>query len=64
MPLLTPCEISGSHSSEREDDSLLIYVLCSLVEGDQCFRGAYCLHLQGDKSKTVPLHAMEALERR
>jgi hypothetical protein len=22
-------------------------VLCSLVEVDQCFRGAYCLHHQG-----------------
>jgi hypothetical protein len=42
----------------------------SLVEVDRRFRGACCLHNQGDdddddnggsKSKAVPLHAMEAL---
>jgi hypothetical protein len=39
----------------------------SLVEVERRFRGAYCLHNQGDddnggsKSKAVPLHAMEAL---
>jgi hypothetical protein len=25
-------------------------VLCSLVDTDQRFKGAYCLHLQGDES--------------
>jgi hypothetical protein len=34
-------EISGSHGGEYEDD-------CSLVEADRRFRGAYCLHHQGD----------------
>jgi hypothetical protein len=27
--------------------------LCGLAETDQCFRGAYCQHHQGDRYKTV-----------
>jgi len=26
----------------------LFIALCSLIEVDRCFRGAYCLHHQGD----------------
>jgi hypothetical protein len=40
---LENCEISGSHCGEYEDD----IALCSLVEVDRLFRGAYCLHHQG-----------------
>jgi hypothetical protein len=25
-------------------------VPCSFVEGDQCFRGTYCFHYQGDET--------------
>jgi hypothetical protein len=37
------CEISGSHGSEYEDQSLLDVAPCSLLRVDQRFRGAYCL---------------------
>jgi hypothetical protein len=35
-----PCDNSGSHGSEYENDSLLGYSACSLVEVDRRFRGA------------------------
>jgi hypothetical protein len=31
---------------------MIYVVLSSLVETDQCFRGAYCLHHQGDLMMT------------
>jgi hypothetical protein len=34
---------------------------CSLVEVDQRFRGAYCLHHQGDDSLTLMLLAVSYL---
>jgi hypothetical protein len=42
------CEISGSHGSEYEDESLLGYGTVSLGV-DQRFRGAFCLQQQGDE---------------
>jgi hypothetical protein len=40
-------ELAGSHGDEHEDDLFWDVAPCSLVEIDQCFRGAYCLHHQG-----------------
>jgi hypothetical protein len=40
-------EISGYHGDEYED-VLWDVAPCSLVEIDRRFRGAYCLHHQGD----------------
>jgi hypothetical protein len=37
------CDIPGSHSGEL--------ALCSHVEVDRRFRGAYCLHYQGEMFK-------------
>jgi hypothetical protein len=44
------CEISGSHSFEYEFRVFWDVVPCSHVEVDRRFRGAYCLHHQGDSS--------------
>jgi hypothetical protein len=41
------CEISGSHGDEYEHDCLLG---CCLVKVYRRFRGAYCLHHQGERS--------------
>jgi hypothetical protein len=46
------CEISGSHGSKYEVYRLFWDVApCSHVEVDRGFRGMYCLHHRGDRSK-------------
>jgi hypothetical protein len=30
-----------------QNEALLVVMLCSLVDGQQCFRGICCLHFQG-----------------
>jgi hypothetical protein len=50
---IIPCfkvEMSRSHRGEYEDDSLLGYGPCDIVEVDRRFGDTYCLHHQGDKS--------------
>jgi hypothetical protein len=69
-PDLNPCYIFSwnfvrdtvykNKSHTNEDDSLLGYVPCSLVEVDRHFRDAYCLHYQGDEALIIAL-MMEAV---
>jgi hypothetical protein len=35
---------------------------CSLVELDKRFRGAYCLHHQGDQSRSMIVNSRQRLE--
>jgi hypothetical protein len=44
------CKISGSQGDEFEDGCLRVVASCSLVEVYRSFRGACCLHHQGDES--------------
>jgi hypothetical protein len=53
-------EISGADGGEYEDDSLLRFAPCSLVQDDQYFGGTYYLHHQGDESSPIVL-MMEAI---
>jgi hypothetical protein len=41
-------KIPGSLSDEYEDDSILGITPCSVIEVDQRFTWAYCIHHQGD----------------
>jgi hypothetical protein len=42
-------EISGSHGGEYEDTVFWDVAPCHLVEVYRHFRGAFCLHHQGDR---------------
>jgi hypothetical protein len=53
------CQSSGSHCGEHKDYDLLGLALCSFVGVDGRFRGAYCLHHQGDHR--VPLKWPQAI---
>jgi hypothetical protein len=43
---VTVCEISGFQGGEYENEDV---APCSMVEVYRHFRGAYCLHHQGDE---------------
>jgi hypothetical protein len=45
-------EILGSHGCEEEGERLLVCRLYSLLEIDEPFRGAYCLHHPGADIQT------------
>jgi hypothetical protein len=48
-------EISGSHSGVYEDDFWDVAPY-NIVEFDQDFKGAYCLHHQGDRNTPEDSH--------
>jgi hypothetical protein len=47
--------ISGSYDAECENVCLWVIAPCTVVESDQRFRGAYCLHHQGDDEQKQTL---------
>jgi hypothetical protein len=47
------CEILGSHASNMNMTAIWDIAPCSLVEVVQHFRGAYCLHHQGDDDELL-----------
>jgi hypothetical protein len=46
-------DISDPHGSDYEDDYVWYMTQCSLVNVNQRFTGAYCLHLQGQTKQAA-----------
>jgi hypothetical protein len=53
--------MSGSHDDKYEVDSLLEYIAVLSRLSNRRFRGAYCLHHQGDERPPIIAVMMEAL---